>query len=76
MQTHFPLQTVSGYLKLTRAKFYSPSGREMAGQGVEPDVVVNGKRNEDLAIQNDSDVATALRVAGSGPPQEMLMGRR
>ncbi|MFO1095268.1 MAG: S41 family peptidase, partial [Planctomycetaceae bacterium] len=31
VQTHFPLRTISGELKLTTAKFYSPTGREMAG---------------------------------------------
>ena len=36
VQTHFPLRTVSGELKLTTAKFYSPRGREMAGRRRDP----------------------------------------
>ena len=43
VQTHFPLQTVQGTLRLTTAKFYSPNGREMAGAGVEPDVRVEAE---------------------------------
>ncbi len=43
VQTHFPLQTVQGTLRLTTAKFFSPNGREMAGAGVEPDVHVTAE---------------------------------
>ena len=42
VQTLFPLESVSGALRLTTAKFYSPDGREMAGVGVTPDVKVTG----------------------------------
>jgi carboxyl-terminal processing protease len=38
VQTHFPLQTVSANLRLTTAQFFSPTGRTMAGAGVEPDI--------------------------------------
>ena len=41
VQTHFPLTSVSGALRLTTAKFYSPNDREMAGAGVTPDILVN-----------------------------------
>jgi carboxyl-terminal processing protease len=43
VQTHFPLQTVSGNLRLTTAQFFSPKGRTMAGAGVEPDVHVEAE---------------------------------
>lgn len=43
VQTHFPLQTVSGNLRLTTAQFFSPTGRTMAGAGVEPDVHVEAE---------------------------------
>jgi carboxyl-terminal processing protease len=43
VQTHFPLQTVQGTLRLTTAQFFSPTGREMAGAGVEPDVHVQAE---------------------------------
>jgi C-terminal peptidase prc len=44
VQTHFPLQTIPGVLRLTTAKFFSPTGREMAGAGVEPDVHVESEQ--------------------------------
>jgi carboxyl-terminal processing protease len=43
VQTHFPLRTVAGDLRLTTAQFFSPKGRVMAGAGVEPDVQVNAE---------------------------------
>jgi C-terminal peptidase prc len=44
VQTHFPLQSVQGTLRLTTAQFFSPTGREMAGAGVDPDVHVEAER--------------------------------
>ena len=38
VQTHFPLSSGLGTVRLTTAKFYSPNDREMAGAGVTPDV--------------------------------------
>ncbi|MDF1743394.1 MAG: S41 family peptidase [Gimesia sp.] len=46
VQTHFPLQSVAGTFWLTTAKFYSPTGREMAGTGVTPDVSVKMTERE------------------------------
>lgn len=70
VQTHFPLQSVSGNLKLTTAKFYSPRGREIAGAGVRPDVIVSGKTEEFLTagLGGDQDVRTALEVIARGTP--------
>jgi carboxyl-terminal processing protease len=44
VQTHFPLQTVSANLRLTTAQFFSPTGRTMAGAGVEPDIQAETER--------------------------------
>ena len=44
VQTHFPLQTISANLRLTTAQFFSPTGREMAGAGVEPDIQAESER--------------------------------
>lgn len=72
VQTHFPLRTVSGDLKLTTAKFYSPNGREMAGAGVTPDVIVR-QTGEPFAldISQDTDIAAALQVVASGSPAQL-----
>jgi carboxyl-terminal processing protease len=73
VQTHFPLQSVTGNLKLTTAKFYSPQGREMANVGVRPDVTVNGNTDDFLtaAITSDLDVRTALQVMAQGTPASL-----
>ena len=64
VQTHFPVQTVAGDLKLTTAMFYSPLDREMADQGVAPDVTVSEDR-EILPLDRDADVRAALAAATS-----------
>ncbi|MCA9058932.1 MAG: S41 family peptidase, partial [Planctomycetaceae bacterium] len=68
VQTHFPLSSVSGNLRLTTARFYSPNGRPMAGEGVTPDVIVNdadGVENGDLVLER------ALRIAQSSQLADM-----
>ncbi len=70
VQTHFPLRTVSGDLKLTTAKFYSPAGREMAGAGVTPDVkAAGGRPGSDLA--QDPVIAAAMHEMQGGAPARL-----
>ncbi len=72
VQTHFPLQSVSGELKLTTAKFYSPSGREMSGQGVTPDVPVEKAPGAiETDEMRDADLLAALRVMQTGRPAQL-----
>lgn len=72
VQTHFPLQTVSGELKLTTAKFYSPTGREMAGAGVNPDFAVNvGSQLYNGPLTGDPDVAVAMQVIQNGTAAQL-----
>lgn len=75
VQTHFPLQSVTGNLKLTTAKFYSPTMREMADVGVRPDVTVNGKTDDFLAaaLSSDPDVRMALDVMSRGTPASLAL---
>ena len=64
VQTHVPLNSVSGNVRLTTAMFYSPKGRQMAGSGVTPDLNIN--RTDDYIISsntNDRDIIGAMRVA-------------
>ncbi len=75
VQTHFPLRSITGNLKLTTAKFYSPKGREMAGAGVQPDVLVNNTAYRGAigtAGTSDQDIQTAVQVAESGRAQNDL----
>ncbi|MCA9086870.1 MAG: hypothetical protein KDA81_22590, partial [Planctomycetaceae bacterium] len=71
VQTHFPLRSVSGTLKLTTAKFYSPGGREMAGAGVTPDVPVQEARSGGVTSAYDADLEAALRVSSGGRLEEL-----
>jgi carboxyl-terminal processing protease len=73
VQTHFPLRSVSGHLKLTTAKFYSPKGREMAGAGVTPDQTVHkaAYRPGDLAADYDRDIEVATEVARGSRVREI-----
>jgi len=71
VQTHFPLSSVAGNLKLTTAKFYSPNGREMAGSGVEPDVTVDVDSNEVVSLADDRDIQAAVSIARGHRLQEL-----
>lgn len=72
VQTHFPLNTVSGILKLTTAKFYAPSGREMAGAGVTPDYLVKNANEETAStLADDNDLKQAVEVVQTGLPLQM-----
>ncbi|MEZ6055829.1 MAG: S41 family peptidase [Planctomycetaceae bacterium] len=70
VQTHFPLSSVSGNLKLTTAKFYSPAGREMAGSGVTPDVNVPAAAlgTTFATLDRDTDVQAAMNTLAQGTP--------
>ena len=63
VQTHFPLSSVRGDLRLTTAEFYSPTGGRMAGVGVIPDIEVT---KTDIKEGSDSVLVEATRAA-QGP---------
>jgi carboxyl-terminal processing protease len=60
VQTHFPLSSIPGDLRLTTARFYSPNGRSMSGSGVTPDVEVD---DHDGVLNGDEVLAEAVRLA-------------
>jgi carboxyl-terminal processing protease len=62
VQTHFPLQSINGNLRLTTARFYAPSGRAMSGNGVTPDVQIS---DEDGVANGDRVLSEAVRIAQS-----------
>jgi carboxyl-terminal processing protease len=62
VQTHFPLNSIAGDLRITTALFYSPNGRRMAGEGVNPDVEVSDR---DGVANGDRMLLEAERLAGS-----------
>jgi len=73
VQTHFPLQSVSGTFWLTTAKFYSPTGREMAGSGVTPDVSVKMTERELEEVGPlDRDLKAGVNAILSRRPGELV----
>ena len=62
VQTHFPLNSVAGNLRLTTARFYSPNGKAMSGEGVTPDVHIT---DADGPANGDRVLAEALKIAQS-----------
>ena len=55
MQTVIPLRGgIDGALKLTTARYYTPSGRSIQKTGIEPDLEVALTRDEAQAIANRS----------------------
>ena len=50
VQTIIPLGP-DGALRLTTARYYTPSGRSIQAHGIDPDIVVNEKLPPDLAAQ-------------------------
>ena len=63
VQTHFPLRSVKGNLRLTTAHFYSPTGRKMSGEGVIPDVAVSRVSERSAASQDRVDLSRAIEIA-------------
>jgi carboxyl-terminal processing protease len=68
VQTHFPLSSIGGDLRLTTALFYSPNGRKMAGVGVTPDVEINDR---DGIVNGDEVLTEAVRIARSQTLKDM-----
>ena len=60
VQTHFPLSSIQGDLRLTTARFYSPNGRTMSGNGVIPDVGVD---DPDGILNGDEVLTEAIQIA-------------
>ena len=62
VQTIIPL-TGHGAMKLTTARYYTPSGRSIQAVGIEPDIVVEQARIETIAApqrQREADLRGAL----------------
>ncbi|MBW3597411.1 MAG: S41 family peptidase [Planctomycetes bacterium] len=69
VQGIFPLNTSKAGLRLTTAKFYSPSGQAIANAGVAPDVTVQitakpvAETGENVAADEDAILNAGLEVA-------------
>ena len=67
MQTIIPLGG-NGALRLTTARYYTPSGRSIQAQGIEPDIVVEQPLPPELADQAGNDAARRGQPEGSPDP--------
>jgi carboxyl-terminal processing protease len=68
VQTIFPLGS-KGALRLTTARYYTPSGRSIQAKGIEPDVVVEEQLPEDIkkaAVSGESEASLRGHLKGDG----------
>jgi len=74
VQTVMPL-TAGRAIKLTTARYFTPSGRSINGIGIDPDFVVHarnpreqfGRARSYIAADDDNQLQEALRVIGYSP---------
>src|SRR6185312_6112025 len=67
VQTVLQVQESGGAIRLTTALYYTPSGRSIQAKGIEPDVVVEPARIEEVKevqIQHEADLRGALKNTG------------
>ncbi len=77
VQTIFPLKDGSG-LRLTTARYYTPSGRSIQAKGIVPDIIVNQALPEEekvtpapkLPMPSEKDLERHLIDVGKTPPKE------
>lgn len=65
VQTLFPLRN-GGAIRLTTARYYTPDGRSIQGQGIEPDVIVQESRapQPDFGPEHEWDLNNTISNAG------------
>jgi len=61
VQTIIPLGSGSGALKLTTARYFTPSGRSIQAKGISPDVEILQDVPDDQKVRSESRGEAALR---------------
>jgi carboxyl-terminal processing protease len=76
VQTIIPLGS-NGALRLTTARYYTPSGRSIQAKGIEPDVVVTEelpddlkKKADELSTRGEANLRGHLKIEGVEPSEE------
>jgi carboxyl-terminal processing protease len=76
VQTIIPLGS-NGALRLTTARYYTPSGRSIQAKGIEPDVVVAEelpedlkKKADELSTRGEANLRGHLKIEGVAPSVE------
>ncbi len=75
VQTVMPIPG-NGAIRLTTARYYTPSGRSIQGTGIEPDIEVLSAREEARAAapqrDREADLRRSLRNDGAAQPQQTI----
>jgi carboxyl-terminal processing protease len=69
VQTVLPVKESGGAIRLTTALYYTPSGRSIQAKGIDPDVVVEPAKIEQLAVGDtlhEADLKGALKNTDPG----------
>jgi carboxyl-terminal processing protease len=76
VQTIIPLGS-NGALRLTTARYYTPSGRSIQAKGIDPDVVVEEelpedlkKKADELSTRGEANLRGHLKIEGVAPSEE------
>jgi carboxyl-terminal processing protease len=76
VQTIIPLGS-NGALRLTTARYYTPSGRSIQAKGIEPEVLVEEelpedlkKKADDLGTKGEANLRGHLKIEGADEDQE------
>jgi carboxyl-terminal processing protease len=70
VQTIIPLDSGNGALRLTTARYFTPSGRSIQAKGITPDIEVLQDVPEDLATRADTSGESSLPHHLKGEGQE------
>jgi carboxyl-terminal processing protease len=70
VQTVIPMGNDDGAIRLTTARYYTPSGRSIQGLGISPDVPVQESREDEIHYLPDreADLNHALKNEGGSAP--------
>jgi len=68
VQTIIPLPG-HGAMRLTTARYYTPSGRSIQAKGIDPDIVVDAAKIEKTPEKGEAKVATASGLKGDDPAE-------
>jgi carboxyl-terminal processing protease len=61
VQTVVPLNTGSGAMRLTTSRYFTPSGRSIQAEGIDPDIVVESVKIEDEGKKRELPSESTLR---------------
>jgi carboxyl-terminal processing protease len=62
VQTIIPLGSGNGALRLTTARYFTPSGRSIQANGISPDIEVLQEVPEELKARTDTSGEASLRA--------------